>query len=111
VKPDPLEHDASPVFEGGAEVQPPASASERRLAAMLWPSFLMAGVVEMLVFSMVDPADLRWMGSPVASADPMTVYSVAFLLFWAVIALASAMTQMVMSTPTEREDRLNRSPR
>lgn len=64
--------------------------------AVLWPSFLMAGVVEMLVFSMVDPADLRWMGGPVAEADATTIYSVAFLLFWVLIALASAMTQLVM---------------
>ena len=72
------------------------AARERRWPAVLWPSFLMAGVVEMLVFSMVDPADLRWMGSPVAEADAMTIYSAAFLLFWVLIALASAMTQLVM---------------
>jgi hypothetical protein len=96
MKTDPFEHDGSPVFDGGAEVQPAASARERRWPAVLWPSFLMAGVVEMLVFSMVDPADLRWMGSPVAEADAMTIYSAAFLLFWVLIALASAMTQLVM---------------
>ena len=32
------------------------------LMAILWPSFLMAGVLEMLVFALVDPAGLRWMG-------------------------------------------------
>jgi hypothetical protein len=32
---------------------------------IVWPAFLMAGVLEIVVFAMVDPADLHWLGSPV----------------------------------------------
>lgn len=61
-----------------------------RTAQVLWPSFVMAGVLEMLVFSVVDPATLdlgAW------SPDPTTVYSLAFFVFWAVMALAAAASQ------------------
>ena len=30
-----------------------------RLLQILWPAFLIAGVLEMLVFAVVDPEDLR----------------------------------------------------
>ena len=29
---------------------------------VLWPAFLAAGVLEMLVFAVIDPEDMRWMG-------------------------------------------------
>jgi hypothetical protein len=31
---------------------------------IMWPAFLSAGVLEMLVFAVVDPQDLHWMGQP-----------------------------------------------
>ena len=34
----------------------------RRVAATLWPAFLMAGVMEVLVFALVDPSNLHWLG-------------------------------------------------
>ena len=37
---------------------------QQRLMWIIWPAFLMAGVLEMLVFAMVDPQDLQWFGSP-----------------------------------------------
>ena len=33
-----------------------------RVLAVLWPAFLMAGVLETLVFALVDPAGLHWFG-------------------------------------------------
>ena len=35
---------------------------KQRALTILWPAFLMAGVLEMLVFVVVDPSDLRWFG-------------------------------------------------
>ena len=37
----------------------------QRLMWIAWPAFLVAGVIEMLVFAMVDPQDLHWFGQPV----------------------------------------------
>ena len=54
------EGDESPVYEINPEVTPPVAPSVMRVSAILWPAFLMAGVIEMLVFAMVDPGDLHW---------------------------------------------------
>lgn len=72
------------------DVAPPV-----RWLCILWPAFLMAGVLEMLVFAVVDPRQLSWAGVDSADWQPTTVYSVAFLLFWLVIALASTITHFL----------------
>lgn len=82
-----------------ADVMPPMSAPVRRLTAVMWPAFLMAGVLEMLVFSMVDPGDLHWLGGAAVEADHKAVYTIAFFAFWVVIALGSALTQLVLVEP------------
>jgi hypothetical protein len=64
------------------------------LAQILWPAFLVAGVLEMVVFSWVDPSLLRighW------HPDANTAYSVAFLVFWGLTALASYISHWLMS--------------
>ncbi|MEO7245404.1 MAG: hypothetical protein ABIX12_09690 [Rubrivivax sp.] len=63
--------------------------------AVLWPSFLMAGVLEMLVFSLVDPTQLRLPGGVALEWSPTAVYTIAFFVFWAVIAIAAALTELL----------------
>ena len=75
-----------------------------RAMAILWPAFLMAGVLEMLVFALVDPDALRWFGGSPIDMPPVAVYSLAFFLFWAVIAIAGALTQLLEMTPDELND-------
>jgi hypothetical protein len=36
----------------------------QRMMWIAWPAFLVAGMLEMLVFAMVDPQDLHWFGQP-----------------------------------------------
>ena len=62
---------------------------------ILWPAFLMAGVLEMLVFALVDPGDLRWHGGEAIDVSRQAVYTLAFLAFWAVIAAAGAITTLL----------------
>lgn len=97
----PPSDDAVEPFEvpNPADPVPPLSAPARRLAAVVWPAFLMAGVLEMLVFSMVDPGDLHWLGGTAVEADHKAVYTVAFFAFWIVVALGSALTQLIMVEP------------
>lgn len=78
-----------------------AVSLKRRAMAVLWPSFLMAGVLEMLVFAMVDPATLRWFGGELVRLSPRAVYSLSFLLFWAVIAGAGALTALLLASARE----------
>jgi hypothetical protein len=63
---------------------------------ILWPAFLMAGVLEVLVFALVDPRDLHWLGGTPIEASRQAIYTLAFLAFWAVIAAAGAITALLL---------------
>ncbi|EER61987.1 conserved hypothetical protein [Acidovorax delafieldii 2AN] len=77
----------------------------QRLMWIAWPAFLVAGVLEMLIFAMVDPQDLHWFGQPVALSRE-GVYTLAFFVFWGVTMVASALTTLLSMSPFE----LNRCP-
>lgn len=68
----------------------PGPDFKTRVMTVLWPAFLMAGVLEMLVFAVVDPHQLHGWGFDSADWPANAVYTVAFLLFWGVIAAAAA---------------------
>ncbi len=70
-----------------------------------WPAFLLAGVLEVLVFGLVDPQDLRWFGQPLALSRN-GVYSLAFFVFWGITMLSSALTTLLAMSPFE----VNRCP-
>jgi hypothetical protein len=72
-----------------------------RVMCILWPSFLMAGVLEMLVFSLVDPGQLQWFGGAPVDLSPSAVYTLAFFAFWGVISTASALTQLLATMPPD----------
>ena len=63
---------------------------------ILWPAFLMAGVLEVLVFAMVDPSELHGLGGAPLDAPRQAVYTLAFLAFWAVIAAACSTTALLL---------------
>jgi hypothetical protein len=71
--------------------------SERALT-VLWPAFVMAGVLEALVFAVVDPELMSWFGGAPLGLSRQAVYTITFFIFWGVIATASAMTQLLAST-------------
>lgn len=75
-----------------------------RALSILWPSFLMAGVLEMLVFSLVDPSSLQWFGGAPVEWSPSAVYTLAFLVFWGVIATSGALTQLLVTMPADHFD-------
>ena len=72
----------------------------RRLMWIAWPAFLMAGVVEMLIFAVVDPETLHWFGQPLQlSREGM--YTLAFFIFWGIIMISSALTTMLSLSASE----------
>ncbi|WP_103043609.1 hypothetical protein [Comamonas faecalis] len=77
----------------------------QRLMWIVWPAFLMAAVLEMLVFAFVDPQMLQWFDQPV-NLSREGVYTVAFFVFWLVIMGAGALTTLLSLSPFE----LNRCP-
>jgi hypothetical protein len=77
--------------------------SQRALhaAQILWPAFLAAAVMEMVVFSWVDPTTLRWGNW---QPDSQTAYSLSFLTFWAVITVASLVSHWMMKSQRDQSD-------
>jgi hypothetical protein len=70
-----------------------------RVLAIAWPAFLMAGVLEMLVFALADPEDLHWIGGAPVELSRSAVYTLAFFVFWLVISTAGALTQLLLAEP------------
>jgi hypothetical protein len=82
-------------------MQQPALATERpaptlRALLILWPAFVMAGVLEALVFVVVDPSDFRWFGGDALAWSPQAIYTCTFFIFWGVISTATAMTLLLL---------------
>ena len=77
----------------------------QRLMWIAWPAFVLACLLEMLVFAMVDPQDLHWFGQPV-ELSRQGVYTIAFFLFWGVSMVASGLTTLLAMSPFE----VNRCP-
>ena len=63
---------------------------------ILWPAFLMAGVLEVLVFAFVDPRDLHWLSGAAIGLSRQAVYTLAFLAFWGVIGVAGAIIALLL---------------
>lgn len=75
------------------------SRIKRFAMAVAWASFLAAGVLEALVFAVVDPAELRWFGAAPVQLSAQAVYTVSFLIFWAVVALGSSLALLLVNLP------------
>ena len=70
-----------------------------------WPAFLVAAVLEMLVFALVDPGDLQWFGQPLEWSR-QAIYTIAFFVFWGITMASSALTTLLAISPFE----VNRYP-
>jgi hypothetical protein len=64
----------------------------QRALQIAWPAFVAAGVLELLVFAHVDPADVHTLAGAPVELSRQAVYTLSFFGFWAVIAAASAVT-------------------
>ena len=78
---------------------------QQRWMWIVWPAFLMAGVLEVLVFAFFDPHDLHWMGEPI-DWSRQAVYTVSFFAFWGITSASSALTTLLSMSPFE----VNRCP-
>ncbi|MFC4444300.1 hypothetical protein [Castellaniella denitrificans] len=69
---------------------------------ILWPSFLMAGAASAVVFALVDPLDVVFLGH--LQAGRLTVYTVGFFIFWIMAALSSALTLRIAPRGVELDE-------
>lgn len=60
--------------------------------AILWPSFLMAGIATVLFFTVFDPVELGPAMGIFADIDRLGVYSIGFFLFWLLTSSSSVLT-------------------
>lgn len=85
------------------EAQGVSRPFRRHAMLILWPAFAMAGVLEVLVFVVVDPASLQWFGIEPLRWPVQAVYTVTFLIFWGVIATSAAFTRLLEHPGPEPE--------
>lgn len=71
--------------------------------AIVWPAFLTACLLEVLVFAFVDPHELHWLGRPVEFSR-QGVYTVAFFVFWVIALVASGLAALLCLSPAEVND-------
>ncbi|MDM4765728.1 hypothetical protein [Pelomonas sp. SE-A7] len=73
-----------------------------RLAmVVLWPSFMMAGVLEALIFAVVDPGDL-WVSDQLGLSR-QGCYTLVFLLLWLLVSIAAGISVLLARMPEDNE--------
>jgi hypothetical protein len=72
--------------------------AQRQVMAVLWPSFLVACGMEVLVFAMVDPLSV-YCGADVLHMSRQGIYTASFFVFWLMAAASSACTAL-LAPPT-----------
>jgi hypothetical protein len=65
------------------------------LLRVLWPAFFAAGSLEMVVFAFVDPSELHLPGGAALDWPRQMVYTLAFFVFWAIVAAAGFTMQLL----------------
>lgn len=64
------------------------------LILVLWPSFFVAGMAEVVFFTLIDPQELYLLGRAV-HFSPLATYSIGFFGFWALCAGSSWATLLL----------------
>ena len=72
----------------------------QKLMWIVWPAFLAAAALELLVFALVDPSELEWSGHPLGWSR-QGVYTMAFFAFWLVAMAACWLTTLLRMSPAE----------
>ena len=62
-----------------------------RWLVILWASFIAGGLAEVAFFTLIDPAQLYFLGHEV-ELGPLATYSIGFLFFWLFAAASSALS-------------------
>ncbi len=66
----------------------------QQVMSIAWPAFLSACALQVMVFAVVDPAELLWFGHPIAWSR-QAIYTAAFFAFWGCTTVASALTSIL----------------
>jgi hypothetical protein len=72
----------------------------RKWILVLWPSFLVAGIAEVVFFTVINPQELYLFGEAV-DYSPIATYSIGFFGFWLACASSSLLTLFLERGPAE----------
>ena len=72
----------------------------QKLMWIVWPAFLAACVLELVVFAFVDPQDLHFSGHALGISR-QGVYTLSFFVFWAISLVSGALTVVLGMSPSE----------
>ena len=76
----------------------------RKMIWVFWPSFIVAGIGTVVLFTLLDPVDLRFVGPIELSRD--AGYTIGFFFLWALAACSRAFTCWLQ----RRADEVTRCP-
>lgn len=72
-----------------------------RWLSVLWPAFLVTIPLVGLVFSAFDPATIDWTDAQGEPLPATAVYSLGFLVVWALVSVAVAMARSFAAPPAD----------
>lgn len=72
------------------------------LLRIVWPSFLITIAQVGVLFTFIDPSDMRWL-SETYELSRQTVYTFGFFLCWAMVSAACALTLYLAQPPQAAE--------
>lgn len=78
----------------------------KKAIQILWPSFLVAGMAEIVFFTVFDPLELHMAAMGFGMTSRLGWYTIGFALFWAFAAASSALTCYFQRSA----DEINRCP-
>lgn len=81
-------------------------SNSREWIAVLWPAFVAACLLEIVVFAAFDPHDFHVFGWAI-EADREAIYSISFFAFWAITA-ATGLVTWSLSRSSEEINRWRR---
>jgi len=71
----------------------------KKALAILCPSFIVAGIAEVVFLVLFDPIELHIAASAVGMKSHLAWYTISFLLFWLFAAASSAFTAFLREAP------------
>lgn len=74
-----------------SKLEVPRTSSIGFLMQVAWPAFLAACLLQVLVFSMIDPTEIHW---PWGLSQPSRqgIYTIAFFCFWLISMVCGSLT-------------------
>jgi len=78
------------------------------LMGILWPAFLAACLLELVVFALVDPSGLEWAGDRLGWSR-QSVHTAAFFVFWG-ISVGGCWLATLLRLPADEVNRPEGKP-